>query len=422
MYFQSLSLRGERGNRDRPPRGGIDGGREGNRLMEGTRDDSGDHRGDHGMKGIRKGLRGREDRDTAGGPKSGGGSINSSGSEPLISCKAQSSAPTTLFDMISTQVNLPEQQQQLHTQIRARGGDDNRTPHNSSHQQHGHNGFAPFSDQYSNYENNGAQRGNRTWFQGNTGVTNLHSSAQGNFRGQDGPRGGIGNRGERQSLSRGTAREDLNRRFSERSYDHRNRDSRESQGYRDGTYRRSGHDNTVASSNRGTQRGQQRTDNNYVAEFPTLPNQSGSNLSRLAEGQEVGRASPIATTTTVDNQGPQTRNVSGSHGSSGSGPYQADRNATTATGGPLRSVRNCGGGTAVQYHHSTHKLKTGQRVYAKYWEDESMYRAVVHEMAASGRTCVVYFVEYGNYEEVSSFFLYSSHHHNTKWSGYVYAR
>lgn len=51
---------------------------------------------------------------------------------------------------------------------------------------------------------------------------------------------------------------------------------------------------------------------------------------------------------------------------------------------------------------TTHKFKSGQRVFAKYWEDNRMYRAVVHEMAATGETCVVQFVEYGNYEEVGN--------------------
>ncbi|KAG8194106.1 hypothetical protein JTE90_003047 [Oedothorax gibbosus] len=45
-------------------------------------------------------------------------------------------------------------------------------------------------------------------------------------------------------------------------------------------------------------------------------------------------------------------------------------------------------------------LKPGTEVNAKYWEDNRFYRATVHAVGKEGRTCVVYFLEYGNYEEV----------------------
>lgn len=45
-------------------------------------------------------------------------------------------------------------------------------------------------------------------------------------------------------------------------------------------------------------------------------------------------------------------------------------------------------------------LKPGAEVFAKYWEDNKFYRAVVHAVGESTATCVVHFVEYGNYEEV----------------------
>ncbi|GFT14543.1 tudor domain-containing protein 3 [Nephila pilipes] len=45
-------------------------------------------------------------------------------------------------------------------------------------------------------------------------------------------------------------------------------------------------------------------------------------------------------------------------------------------------------------------LKPGVEVMAKYWEDNKFYRAVVHAVGQEGTTCVVHFLEYGNYEEV----------------------
>ncbi|OQR77500.1 tudor domain-containing protein 3-like [Tropilaelaps mercedesae] len=381
--LKSLSLRGERGNRDRMQRGGPDGGRESSRFAEGSCEDGVDHRGDRGgPRGMRKGLRGREERDSTSGSRSQlHGTAISSTSSDLVGCKTQSSAPTTLFDMISTQVNLPEQQQ--HAQLRARG-DDVRTSHLQSHQPHGQNGFAPFGEQYPSYESSGGQRGNRSWPQGNSGGTNTHSGAQG-LQGHDGNRG-LTNKGER--LDRASGRDELNRRHPERVNDHRNRDMRDGQGHRDGMHRRVGHDNVGGSTNRVGQRGQ-RVDN-YVAEFPTLPS-SGSNSSRRTEEQVLPTMAP---------QSNQARSFSNlppaAYGSSGVGAYQIERSSAH---GPPRSSRNCASGVA-QFQQGAHKLKAGQRVFAKYWEDDCMYRAVVHEMAASGRTCVVVFVEYGNYEEV----------------------
>ncbi|KFM71949.1 Tudor domain-containing protein 3, partial [Stegodyphus mimosarum] len=45
-------------------------------------------------------------------------------------------------------------------------------------------------------------------------------------------------------------------------------------------------------------------------------------------------------------------------------------------------------------------LKPGAIVLAKYWEDNKYYRATVHAVGKEGKTCVVHFMEYGNYEEV----------------------
>ncbi|GFY56308.1 tudor domain-containing protein 3 [Trichonephila inaurata madagascariensis] len=45
-------------------------------------------------------------------------------------------------------------------------------------------------------------------------------------------------------------------------------------------------------------------------------------------------------------------------------------------------------------------LKPGVEVMAKYWEDNKFYRAVIHAVGQEGKTCVVHFLEYGNYEEV----------------------
>lgn len=45
-------------------------------------------------------------------------------------------------------------------------------------------------------------------------------------------------------------------------------------------------------------------------------------------------------------------------------------------------------------------LKPGTEVIAKYWEDNQFYRAVVHAVGKEGKTCVVHFLDYGNYEEV----------------------
>ncbi|XP_055937170.1 tudor domain-containing protein 3-like [Argiope bruennichi] len=45
-------------------------------------------------------------------------------------------------------------------------------------------------------------------------------------------------------------------------------------------------------------------------------------------------------------------------------------------------------------------LKPGVEVMAKYWEDNKFYRATVHAVGKEGTTCVVHFMEYGNYEEV----------------------
>ncbi|GIX77682.1 tudor domain-containing protein 3 [Caerostris darwini] len=45
-------------------------------------------------------------------------------------------------------------------------------------------------------------------------------------------------------------------------------------------------------------------------------------------------------------------------------------------------------------------LKPGTEVMAKYWEDNKFYRAVIHAVGKEGTTCVVHFMEYGNYEEV----------------------
>ncbi|XP_054725026.1 tudor domain-containing protein 3-like [Uloborus diversus] len=45
-------------------------------------------------------------------------------------------------------------------------------------------------------------------------------------------------------------------------------------------------------------------------------------------------------------------------------------------------------------------LKRGVEVMAKYWEDNKFYRAVIHAVGDEGKTCVVHFMEYGNYEEV----------------------
>lgn len=52
--------------------------------------------------------------------------------------------------------------------------------------------------------------------------------------------------------------------------------------------------------------------------------------------------------------------------------------------------------------HSVFKpfLRPGAEVFAKYWEDNKFYRAIVHAVGDSTATCVVHFVEYGNYEEV----------------------
>lgn len=45
-------------------------------------------------------------------------------------------------------------------------------------------------------------------------------------------------------------------------------------------------------------------------------------------------------------------------------------------------------------------FKPGMEVMAKYWEDNKYYRAIVHAVGKEGKTCVVHFLDYGNYEEV----------------------
>lgn len=58
--------------------------------------------------------------------------------------------------------------------------------------------------------------------------------------------------------------------------------------------------------------------------------------------------------------------------------------------------------TSVPYKHNEQEFipKEGNRVLAKYWEDNKLYPAVVHAVSSNGATCVVHFVDYGNYEEV----------------------
>lgn len=48
--------------------------------------------------------------------------------------------------------------------------------------------------------------------------------------------------------------------------------------------------------------------------------------------------------------------------------------------------------------NNTWKWKTGDRCMAKYWEDNKFYNAVV--TGVTNRTCMVEFLEYGNFEEV----------------------
>ncbi|XP_071499989.1 tudor domain-containing protein 3-like [Diadema antillarum] len=45
-------------------------------------------------------------------------------------------------------------------------------------------------------------------------------------------------------------------------------------------------------------------------------------------------------------------------------------------------------------------FKEGDHCFAKYWEDNEFYKAQISGIHPSGKTCVVKFVEYGNYEEV----------------------
>lgn len=46
----------------------------------------------------------------------------------------------------------------------------------------------------------------------------------------------------------------------------------------------------------------------------------------------------------------------------------------------------------------TWNFKVGDRCLAKYWEDEKYYNAEIQ--AVTDKTCVVHFMEYGNFEEV----------------------
>ncbi|XP_023238930.1 tudor domain-containing protein 3-like [Centruroides sculpturatus] len=58
--------------------------------------------------------------------------------------------------------------------------------------------------------------------------------------------------------------------------------------------------------------------------------------------------------------------------------------------------------TLVPYKNNEQQFipKEGNRVLAKYWEDNKLYPAIVHAVSSNGATCVVHFVDYGNYEEV----------------------
>lgn len=117
--------------------------------------------------------------------------------------------------------------------------------------------------------------------------------------------------------------------------------------------------------------GRNQRQDSYVSEFPTLSSTgAGPGAEKPRETAENHSAASRPNQQTLERQAP---------------PRQ-DMKTSQSQAGPTST---------------THKFKSGQRVFAKYWEDNRMYRAVVHEMAATGETCVVQFVEYGNYEEVS---------------------
>ena len=119
--------------------------------------------------------------------------------------------------------------------------------------------------------------------------------------------------------------------------------------------------------------GRNQRQDSYVSEFPTLSSTgAGPGPDKARESAEHQNA-----TARPNQQAPERQQP----------PSRQDLKGTQSQAGPTPT---------------THKFKSGQRVFAKYWEDNRMYRAVVHEMAATGETCVVQFVEYGNYEEVSS--------------------
>ncbi|XP_003745462.1 tudor domain-containing protein 3 [Galendromus occidentalis] len=250
--LQALTIRGDRGDRQ--------SGRT----------------GDANRENGQKGGRGDDNADRfRGGPKKRGGRNPDEGSRGTSDHPSmQPSNPTTLFDMISTKMNIPEQPNRR---------EEFRPAHGNGHDA---------------YESGGRQK---NW--------------SGSKENSDGFR----------QERRGT-------------------------------------------TGRGGFRRNQRQDS-YVSEFPTL--------SSAGVGAEKPREA-------AENHSTASR-PSQQHSEKAPSPRQDMKPGQSQMG---------------QSSTITHKFKPGQRVFAKYWEDNRMYRAVVHEMAATGGTCVVQFVEYGNYEEV----------------------